>query len=142
VATNTNKTVPSEESVEDFLTAVADEQMRADSFTLLALLREITGMEPKMWGSSIVGFGSYRYKYESGREGDMALAAFSPRKANLTIYGMGAIVEQVDLLKKLGKYSTSKGCLYIKRLSDIDLPTLRTLLEDAFTRAQARAAAH
>jgi hypothetical protein len=83
-----------------------------------------------MWGSSIVGFGSYRYKGKSGREGDWLVAGFSPRKANLTIYGISGLEERDDLLKKLGKHTTEKGCLYIKRLSDVDFPTLKRLIEE------------
>lgn len=128
-----NKTVPTDQSVEEFLNAVADERKRKDSFTLLDLMKQVTGMEPKMWGSSIVGFGSYHYKYESGREGDTILAGFSPRKQNLTIYNMGGSFEQHDeLLQKLGKHTTGGGCLYVKRLDDIDLTTLKSLLEASF----------
>ena len=83
-----------------------------------------------MWGSSIVGFGSYRYKGKSGREGDWMITGFSPRKANLTIYGIAGLEERDDLLNKLGKHTTGKGCLYIKRLSDVDLPTLKKLIEE------------
>jgi hypothetical protein len=85
-----------------------------------------------MWGSSIIGFGSYRYKYQSGREGDTILAGFSPRKQNLTLYNMGNFERRDDLLKKLGKYTTSGGCLYIKRLDDVDLSTLKSLIEESF----------
>src|SRR5690349_7766765 len=92
-----NKTVPNAQSVEQFLNAVADERKRKDSFTLLELIQQVTGMEPRMWGSSIVGFGSYHYKYDSGREGDMIIAGFSPRKQNLTIYNMGGLDHNDDL---------------------------------------------
>ena len=132
----TNKTTPNEQSVEEFLNAVEDDQKRKDSFAILELMKQITGMEPKMWGSSIVGFGSYHYKYDSGREGDAILAGFSPRKQALTIYNMGGFEEDDDLLKKLGKHTTGKGCLYIKRLDDIDLPTLTNLIEESFKRAK------
>ncbi len=127
-----NKTVPSDQDVEQFLNAIEDEQKRKDSFILLELMRQVTGMEPKMWGSSIVGFGSYHYKYESGREGDTILAGFSPRKQNLTIYHMSGFDQYDQLLEKLGKYTTGKGCLYIKRLADVDLPTLKFLIEESF----------
>jgi hypothetical protein len=100
------------------------------------LMRQVTGMDPRMWGGSIVGFGSYHYTYDSGREGDTILAGFSPRKQNLTIYNMGGIDPDDDLLKKLGKYTAGKGCLYIKRLDDIDLPTLKRLIEASFTRVK------
>lgn len=134
-----NKTTANDESVEQFLNAVEDEQKRQDSFTILELMKQVTGMEPKMWGTSIVGFGSYHYKYDSGREGDAILAGFSPRKQALTIYNMGGFEESDDLLKKLGKHTTGKGCLYIKRLDDVDLPTLKTLIEESVKRVKERA---
>src|SRR6202162_3807200 len=109
-----NKTTPNDQNVEHFLNAVTDERKRKDSFAILELMKQVTGMEPKMWGSSIVGFGTYHYKYESGREGDMILAGFSPRKQNLTLYNMSGFERLDDLLKKLGKHTTGKGCLYIK----------------------------
>ncbi len=124
-----NKTIPTNESVEQFLNMIADEQKRKDSFAILELIRQVTGMEPKMWGSSIIGFGSYHYKYESGREGDSIITGFSPRKQNLAIYILGGFEESGDLLQKLGKHTTGKGCLYIKRLADVDLPTLKSLIE-------------
>ena len=126
-----NKTIPTDQNVEDFLNALADERKRKDSFTLLELMKQVTGMEPKMWGSSIVGFGSYHYKYESGREGDTILAGFSPRKHNLTVYNMGGFAQYDDLLKKLGRHTIGGGCLYIKRLDDVDLPTLKSLIEES-----------
>lgn len=126
-----NKTVPTDQNVEQFINAIEDERKRNDSFALVELMQEVTGMEPQMWGSSIVGFGSYHYKYDSGREGDSPLAAFSPRKANLTIYNMGSLAERDDLLKQLGKHAISGSCLHIKRLDDVDLPTLKTLVEES-----------
>lgn len=126
-----NKTTPNDQNVEHFLNAIADEQKRTDSFRVLELMKQVTGMEPKMWGSSIVGFGSYHYRYESGREGDMIIAGFSPRKQNLTIYNMGSIEQHDDLFKQLGKYTLGKGCLYIKRLDDVELPTLKRLIEES-----------
>lgn len=127
-----NKTTPNDQDVEEFLNAIEDERKRKDSFTILELMKQASGMEPKMWGSSIVGFGSYHYKYESGREGDAILAGFSPRKQNLTLYGMGGFEQFDDMLNKLGKHTTGKGCLYIKRLDDVDLPTLKSLIEQSF----------
>lgn len=124
-----NKTTANDQSVEEFLNAIADEQKRKDSFTVVELLKEASGMEPKMWGSSIVGVGSYHYRYESGREGDTMLAGFSPRKQNLTFYNVGGFEQFSDLLSQLGKHSLGKGCLYIKRLNDVDLPTLKKLIE-------------
>jgi len=126
-----NKTTPNDQDVEQFLNSVDDERKRKDSFMILELMKQVTGLEPRMWGSSIVGFGSYHYKYESGREGDMILAGFSPRKQNLTLYNMGGFERYDDLLKKLGKHTTGKGCLYIKRLDDVDLPTLKSLIEES-----------
>ena len=126
-----NKTTPNDLDVEQFLNSVADEQKRQDSFTLLELMKQVTGIEPRMWGSSIVGFGSYHYRYASGREGDSILAGFSPRKQNLTLYHMSGFEQCDDLLKHLGKHSTGKGCLYIKRLADVDLPTLKRLIEES-----------
>ena len=133
-----NKTTPNDLDVEQFLNSIADEQKRKDSFTILELMKQVTGMEPRMWGSSIVGFGSYHYKYESGREGDAILAGFSPRKQNLTLYHMSGFERCDDLLKQLGKHSTGKGCLYIKRLADVDLPTLKSLIEESFKHVEKR----
>lgn len=125
-----NKTTANDQNVESFLNGVEDEQKRKDSFTILELMKQVSGSEPTMWGSSIVGFGNYRYKGKSGREGDWFITGFSPRKANLTIYGISGLEERDDLLKQLGKHTTGKGCLYIKRLSDVDLPTLKKLIEE------------
>jgi hypothetical protein len=135
-----NKTVPTDQGVEDFLNAIEDEQKRKDSFMLLDLMREVTEIEPRMWGSSIVGFGSYHYKYASGREGDTMLVGFSPRKQNLTIYNMGGIDPDDDRFTKLGKHTAGKGCLYIKRLDDVDLTTLKSLVAASFTRTREHAA--
>ncbi len=134
-----NKTTPTNQNVEQFLDAITDERKRQDSFTLLELMKQVTGMEPKMWGNSIVGFGSYHYKYASGREGDAILAGFSPRKQNLTVYNMGGFEQYDGLLKKLGKHTIGGGCLYIKRLDDIDLPTLKSLLEESVKHSKQRA---
>lgn len=122
------KTKINKASVEGFLNKVKDEAIRKDCFEILKLMKQVTKEEPKMWGSSIVGFGSYHYKGKSGREGDWMLTGFSPRKQNLTLYLMGGFDEQKDLLKKLGKYKTSVGCLYIKRLDDVDKKVLKTLV--------------
>ncbi|MEX0703198.1 MAG: DUF1801 domain-containing protein [Planctomycetales bacterium] len=123
------KTKPTGESVESFLDAIADERKRADAYAILALMREVTGEAPRMWGPSIVGFGSYHYKYATGREGDWPLTGFSPRKRNLTLYVGCDIERYANLLKKLGKHTTGKGCLYVKRLDDIHLPTLKELVK-------------
>ncbi len=124
-----NKTQKNTASVQDFLNSVEDERKREDSFTILELMRDLTGHEPVMWGASLVGFGTYHYKYESGREGDFFLVGFSPRKANLTLYIMAGFSEYESLMEKLGKYKTGKSCLYIKRLEDVDLPTLKELIK-------------
>lgn len=125
------KTKPTEQSVEAFLQEVSDEQKRQDCFIVLELMRRITGEEPKMWGSSMVGFGRYHYKYSSGQEGDYFLTGFSPRKQNLTLYIMAGFEQFEPLLQKLGKHTTGKSCLYIKRLKDIDLPTLEELIRQS-----------
>ena len=125
-----NKTQPTKESVASFLNAIEDEGRRKDCKTVAKLMEEVTGYNPVMWGPSIVGFGSYHYKYASGQEGDWPLTGFSPRKQNLTLYLMG-FHKFSDVLEKLGKYKTAKSCLYIKRLEDIDLPTLKKLVSES-----------
>lgn len=122
------KTKQNDASVEDYIAAVTDAKTREDCKHLIALMQEITGQPPKMWGPSIVGFGSYHYRYASGHEGDAATAGFSPRKQNLTIYIAPGFAAYGDLLAKLGKYKVSKSCLYVKRLADIDLAVLRELI--------------
>lgn len=125
-----NKTKPTDVDVAEFLDNVADEGKRQDCLAVLQMMREATGEEPKMWGSSMVGFGSYHYKYASGREGDAFRIGFSPRKQNLTLYVLlPGSNELDDLMQKLGKYTTGKACLYVKRLSDIDMDVLRELIE-------------
>ncbi len=109
------KTKLNDSSVEDFLNSIKEEKKRSDSLLILDLMREETGEEPKMWGQSIIGFGSYHYKYKSGQEGDWMLAGFSPRKQNLTIYIMPGFERYGDLMEKLGKYKTGKSCLYINK---------------------------
>ena len=123
-----NKTIKTEASVEDYLNAVENDSKRADSFAILELMREVTGEEPAMWGPSIIGFGDYHYKYASGREGDFFLVGFSPRKRNLTLYIMGGFESYDSLLSDLDKFKTGKSCLYINKLADVDLPTLRELI--------------
>lgn len=122
------KTQPNGESVSGFIERVEDDNKREDSYTILKLMQEITGEEPRMWGDSIVGFGTYRYKYASGRTGEWFLTGFSPRVQNLTLYIMSGFDEYDELLGKLGKHSTGKSCLYVKRLENIDLDTLRKLV--------------
>jgi len=123
------KTKRNKGDVEAFLNSVANEKKRQDSFTILDLMKKITGMEPEMWGDSIVGFGSYHYKYGSGREGDWFVTGFSPRKQSLTLYIMSGFDEYDRLLSKLGKHSTGKSCLYIKKIEDIDIDALEELVK-------------
>ena len=125
------KTKKNESSVTKFLDGVKDEKKRQDSYTILKLMKQITKAEPKMWGTSIIGFGSYHYKYASGREGDWFVTGFSPRKQNLTLYIMSGISKYPDLLKKLGKFKTGKGCLYINKIEDIDIKTLKELIKQS-----------
>ena len=122
------KTIVNDASVEGFLNSVTDEQKRQDCFEILGMMEQVTKEAPKMWGSSIVGFGSYHYKGASGREGDWMLTGFSPRKANLTLYILGGFESSQDLLNKLGKHKTSVGCLYIKKLEDVDKEVLKELV--------------
>ena len=126
------KTKPTRQSVTAFLNGIADEKKRRDAFALVDLMRQVTKLEPEMWGDSIVGFGRYHYKYASGREGDMPLAGFSPRKQNLTLYIMAGFDGYGDLLKKLGKHKTGKACLYINSLADVHLPALKALVRASF----------
>ena len=122
------KTRPTASSVDAFIDAVGDEHRRADCRAVARLMAEVTGAEGVMWGTSIVGFGNYHYRYASGREGDFFEAGFSPRKRALTIYVMAGFAEYEDLLARLGKHSTGKSCLYVKRLADVDLDVLREML--------------
>ena len=123
------KTKPTNQSVKEFLNKIPEPERRADCFAVAKIMEEITGEKPRMWGPSIVGFGSYRYKYASGREGDWPMTSFSPRKKDLTLYIMMGFEKHADLMEKLGKHSTSKSCLYIKRLSDVHIPTLKKLIK-------------
>ena len=125
------KTKQTEQSVNKFLKTVEDETRRKDCLVVAKLMEEVTGLKAKMWGPSIVGFGSYHYKYASGQEGDWPIIAFSPRKQNLTLYIMPGFDRYDELMKKLGKHSTAKSCLYIKRLDDIHLPTLKKLVSES-----------
>ncbi|NVM46294.1 MAG: DUF1801 domain-containing protein [Candidatus Lokiarchaeota archaeon] len=122
------KTKPTKNSVKQFLRKVENPTKREDSFKILELMKEVTKEEPVMWGDSIVGFGSYRYKYASGREGDWPLVGFSPRKQNLTLYIMSGFGKYEKLLESLGKFKTGKSCLYINKLKDVDIQVLRELI--------------
>ena len=123
------KTQVTDASVEAFLEAVESSRRREDAFTLLDIFREVTGEEPKMWGDSIVGFGSYHYVYKSGRTGDWMRTGFSPRKQNLSIYIMPGFRKFERLLHRLGKHKLGRSCLYINKLSDVDEQVLRALIE-------------
>ena len=125
------KTKVNDASVTDFLNTIPDEQKQKDCFEIVKMMKQAAGAEPKMWGTSIVGFGSYHYKGASGREGDWMLIGFSPRKQNITLYIMPGFERYPGLMKKLGKYSTGKSCLYIKRLSDVDRKVLKDLVSES-----------
>ena len=120
------KTRATKASVDTFLQGIRDEKRRQDCYAILKIMKKATKAEPKMWGTSIVGFGDHHYVYESGREGDWFLTGFSPRIQNLTLYSMGGFDR--ELMKKLGKYKTGKGCLYINKLDDVDLNVLQELI--------------
>jgi len=115
-------------SVDKFIKSIKDERVREDCYKILDIMQKATKAEPKMWGTSIIGFGSYHYKYASGREGDWMLTGFSPRKQNLTLYIMPGFENYGSLLKDLGKHATGKSCLYIKKLDDVDLKVLKELV--------------
>jgi hypothetical protein len=131
------KTKRNDASVEAFLNGIADERKRQEAFTILHLMQEVTGETPTMWGDTIVGFGSYHYKYASGREADWMLTGFSPRKQNLTVYIMAGFDQYDHLLARLGKHSTGSSCLYIKKLQDIDLAVLRELVSQSVAHMKA-----
>jgi hypothetical protein len=123
------KTKPTGVSVDDYIANIDDERKRDDSRELIAMMQRITGEKPYMWGPSIVGFGNYHYRYESGHEGDAPIAAFAPRKPNLVVYISSDHPEHEEMLSRLGKHKSSKGCLYIKRLSDIDMNVLEEMVK-------------
>jgi hypothetical protein len=125
------KTKPTDQSVASFIKKIPDPQTREDCFAIAKLMEEATRSEPRMWGAAIVGFGTRSIQYAGGREDDWPLLAFSPRKQNLTLYVMTRSDGHAELVKKLGKHKVSGGCLHIKRLSDIDLPTLKKLLRES-----------
>jgi len=123
-----NKTVPTGSDVVDFLNGVENDSRREDAFRVLEIMKEITGEEAKMWGPGIVGFGTYHYKYDSGREGDFLQTGFSPRKSALTMYVMSGFSGVDNIMNRLGKYKTGKSCLYVKKLDDINLDALEDLI--------------
>jgi hypothetical protein len=134
-----NKTKATEESVATYIESIADTVRRKDCEALAELMSKATKESPKMWGTSIVGFGNFHYKYESGREGDTCLVGFSSRKGDISIYGLNAAPSHSELTAKLGKYKAGKGCLYIRSLADVDVKILEKLIEDA---AKAKHHAH
>jgi len=127
-----NKTKPNKGSVIEFLNSIEDEQKRKESKKVIKIMKMITSEMPILWGTSIIGFGNYHYKYESGREGDYMKVGFSPRKQNLTIYIMNGFKKHEKLMDQLGKYKTGKSCLYIKTLDDINLEVLEQLIKDSY----------
>ena len=133
-----NKTRPTKLSVAAFVGAIADASRRADTKALVKLMQSASGEKPQMWGPSIIGFGSHHYRYESGREGDMPLVGFSPRKAATVVYGVIGSSDSKTLLAKLGKHSTGKGCLYIKKLADVDQEVLNAMIVKSLAATRAR----
>lgn len=127
-----NKTQPTAASVTDFINTVENETRRRDAITVMELMKKVTGERPKMWGPSIIGFGQYYYKYDSGREGDFLIVGFSPRKANLALYLLGPLGSDEPLLKKLGKHKAGAGCLYVNKLDDVDLKVLERLIAKSY----------
>jgi len=126
------KTQKNDDSVDEFLSSIQDDRKREDSRSLVALMERVTGQSPRMWGSSIVGFGDRHYRYASGREGDWFRVGFSPRKQSLTLYVMEYVSDNDPLLDRLGAYTTGKACIYIRRLDDIDLGVLDRLVERSY----------
>jgi hypothetical protein len=133
-----NKTKATDASVDSYIEAIDDEPRRKDCEVLAKLMARATKQKPVMWGPSIVGFGSYHYKYESGREGDSCLAGFSSRKGDISVYLLADFPGRDELLARLGKHKTAKGCLYIRRLSDVDVKVLEQLIVSAFAEKKRR----
>jgi len=133
-----NKTIETSDSVTDFIATVENEQQRKDSFRLIELMQHISGHQPKMWGPSIIGFGSYRYQYASGHGGDAPFIGFSPRKAAISLYVFTGLEEHKQLLNHLGKYKIGKACIYIKKLSDINEQSLCDLMKENIKFLQAK----
>ena len=132
------KTTQTSKSVTDFINSVRDEIKRKDSFQIVDIMQKQTGFEPKMWGPSIIGFGNYHYKYESGHEGDMPLAAFSPRSTAIVFYFCEEFENRDELFKRLGKYTTGKVCVYVKRLADIDVSVLKEMISNSVKQTKSR----
>jgi hypothetical protein len=138
MAKSENKTKPEKTSVTAYINAIEDQQVKDDCMSLVKILGKLTGEKAVMWGTAIVGFGSYHYRYESGREGDSCLTGFSPRKGNISIYTNSYLNEDDPLMKKLGKYKHGKSCLYVKKLSDIDISILEKIIAGGIKHLQAR----
>ena len=130
------KTLPTSIDVENYINSIDHEKRKADGFTILEMMKRITKLEPKMWGSSIIGFGEYHYKYDSGHEGVSARIAFSPRKARQVLYVLTKFEGQDQLLAQLGKYKTGKVCLYINKLEDVDMKVLEKIIKAAWKKAK------
>lgn len=130
-----NRTTPTDASVRAFIDAVANDTRRRDAHAVLGMMKRVTGVEPRMWGPSIVGFGTMHYRYESGREGDMPRIGFSPRKAGLVLYVLTRADGEAALLARLGKHTTGASCLYVDRLSDVDVTVLEAMAADAWARS-------
>lgn len=124
--------------VEEFVASLEDEQKREDSRQLIAIMQETSGQRPVMWGANMIGFGSYHYKHASGREGDMMVLGFSPRKAAISLYGLIFYEENTSPLTRLGKHKAGKGCLYVKRLADIDISVLKEMIKQSWDSKAAR----
>lgn len=135
-----NKTKPTKSSVTVFLNKIQDKQSRADCFAILEMMRMASNSEPVMWGSAIIGFGTYHYVYESGRQGDTVIIGFSPRKQNIAVYLMGGVGKVEKELSTLGKHKTGKGCLYIKSLGDVNREVLQKIFTKAFRESQRKSA--
>jgi hypothetical protein len=133
-----NKTKATQQSVSEYIAAIPEAPRRADAEALLKLMQKATGEKPKLWGPSIIGFGSYHYQYETGREGDMPVVGFSPRKPATVLYGLHAAPDAEEMLAKLGKHATGKGCVYIKKLADVDQKTLAALIKKSATATRAK----
>jgi len=134
-----NKTKPTKSSVAAFLNKIQDRPLRDDCYQILDMMQKVSNAEPVMWGSAIVGFGTYHYVYESGREGDSIIIGFSPRKQNISLYLAGGLKNIEEELPKLGKYKTGKGCLYLKTLSDVNAGVLRKIFAKAFKAGKSKA---
>lgn len=126
-----NKTQPNAARVDDFLASITDEKKRQDTHEIMGMMAEITGSAPVMWGSSIIGFGAYRYHYRSGRQGEWALVSVSPRARNVTVYIMPGFSDYEHLMTKLGKYKTGRSCLYLNKLEDVDREVLYELIQES-----------